>query len=108
MRTKVWQTKTGQRIRIMDMETTHIQNCVAFLYRAALAQQNEAICNFPSFQGEMAQMYAEQEWDSIAQARPEDYALQCFPIIEDLEKELEDREQGKAGRGIKKTKKLSK
>lgn len=41
--TKIWTTKTGQKIRICDMTDDHLQNCITFLEKKADAVAARAI-----------------------------------------------------------------
>ncbi len=63
--TKHWTTKSGEKIRICDMLDEHLKNTIAFLERNARFVADVAI--FPSFQGEMAQYYAEQQYDNMVE-----------------------------------------
>lgn len=61
------------------------------LLRVAGARQNEILSYYPCFQGDMAQMFAELEWESIAEMSLEDFATAIFPILEDMIKESDKR-----------------
>jgi hypothetical protein len=65
--TKIWTKKDGSKIRICDMTDSHLTNTIKMLERNAREHECEALGCFPSFQGEMAQYYAELAWDSIAE-----------------------------------------
>ena len=54
-----WQMRDGTCIEVRSMTTSHIENCIAMLER------NMGSMPYPMFQGEMAQMYAEHEYDSF-------------------------------------------
>jgi hypothetical protein len=80
MNTKKWTKKDGTKIRIKDMDNSHLVNTIKFLDR----QQSEIqSCPYPSFQGEMAQMYAEAEYDALMRTETNDN----FPIYIDLKNE---------------------
>lgn len=70
MRTKLWTTENGTKIRIMDLGDTHLINILNFLERKARAQWVECLDNYPSFNGEMAQYYAEAEWNNLSRQGP--------------------------------------
>jgi hypothetical protein len=57
-----WTTKGGKKIKIVDLELSHMKNIIKMLKRKAEMMHNP-MDDFPSFQGEMAQMYAMQQWD---------------------------------------------
>lgn len=82
MKTVLWKCKDGRTIRIADMETSHIINSMRMLER--MHEQMLWSMPDPCFQGEMAQMYAEQEFDAYMDSSVED----VFPIYKHLEKEL--------------------
>lgn len=89
--TKFWTKKDGSKIRICDMEDSHIINTIKLLVKKSSQIQNEALMYYPCFQGDMAQMCAEQEWDNLNEMHPEDFALQEFPILEYLWEEADKR-----------------
>jgi hypothetical protein len=64
--TKIWTTKNGGKIRICDMTDSHLNNTIAMIERKAENTFLEVMSSYPSFGGEMAQYYAEQEWESMA------------------------------------------
>lgn len=76
--TKQWTQRDGTKIRICDMEDRHLLNTIRMLERQAEAQQLDT--SYPCFNGEMAQMYAEAEWNEMMTVGPEYF----FPIYEDL------------------------
>lgn len=82
-----WTTKQGVKMAIRDMETSHIQNCLRHLEKRT--RQVKAEISYPTFQGEMAQMHAEHEWEAAMDADVRD----VFPIYIKLEEELERRER---------------
>lgn len=84
--TKRWKPKGAAPIRICDMGSDHIRNCIRMLERkTAVIKQS---IPYPTFSGEMAQYYAEQEYERLMEAGPNDH----FPIIHDLNHELSRRE----------------
>ena len=85
MNTKKWTTKDGTKIRIKDMSDQHIVNTLRLIERMHKNAIEE--CPFPCFGGEMAQYYAEQEFDSFLSSDIED----IFPIYGDLYEEAQRR-----------------
>ncbi len=84
MNTKKWTCKDGRKIRIKDMDDGHLTNTIKFLKR----QHAQALdISPPCFQGEMAQMYAEQEYDN----RMSSEVWDLFPIYMDMVEEAERR-----------------
>lgn len=81
---KLWTMRDGTKIRIKDMGDSHLLNTIAMLERVAGRRKAMALCSFPSFNGEMAQFFAEQDWDSLDQTSNEEYAAQIFPIYNDM------------------------
>jgi hypothetical protein len=82
MNTKKWKIKDGRKIRIKDMEDQHLINTIRMLNRQfELAKLNTP---FPNFSGDMAQFYAEAEFDAFMDSTVEEY----LPIYVDLEEEL--------------------
>jgi hypothetical protein len=53
----LWTTKDGRQYALEEMGETHIENCARMLNRKRISSP------FPCFNGEMAQMYAESEYD---------------------------------------------
>jgi hypothetical protein len=76
---KKWKTRDGKSIRIRDMEDSHLANAIRFLARAHERYIQDALA-MPSFNGEMAQMYAEQEQRAALSSTPND----LFPLYDDL------------------------
>ena len=60
----MWTTKDGRKIRICDMGDQHLLNAIKFCRRTTQAKLDYVINNPPNFQGEYAQLFAEQEWES--------------------------------------------
>lgn len=78
MNTKLWTTKNGSKIRIKDMTDEHLVNTIRMLERKNEADKQNV--PYPSFQGEMAQMYAESEFDALVDREPGD----LWPIYDDM------------------------
>lgn len=83
--TKLWRCKDGRKIRICDMDDGHLANCIALLERAA--DKIRFTTPYPCFNGEMAQFFAEQDWDRLQSAGTEEF----FPIYVDMLDEQERR-----------------
>ena len=81
---KLWKQKDGKKIRIKDMTNSHLMNTIRFLLKYASEEKNYSLCSFPSFNGEMAQYYAEQEWDALDEMDDFEYAEMEYPIFKDL------------------------
>lgn len=92
MRTKKWTTKDKKKIRVCDMTTEHLQNTIRFLERAAVSNHQSAIDSaayfLGMFNGEIAQIAAEEAMDEAFDAEPEDYLP---PIYFDMVEELKER-----------------
>lgn len=83
--TKKWTMKNGQKIRICDMADSHLLNTIAFCERNHREMQR--LAPFPDFGGEMAQMYAERDWDRLQESGPEE----THPLYLELHAEAERR-----------------
>jgi hypothetical protein len=79
-----WKTKDGTEIPISRMSDIHLLNTEQFLKRRFRQLQN---VDPPDFQGEMAQMIADDEWNSIQEADIED----IFPRYADIYAEIQRR-----------------
>lgn len=80
--TKVWTCKDGTRLRICDMTDSHLNNAIKFLERKASELRIEM--PYPSFQGEMAQFYAEREYDAFQESSNDEIAQQICPLYDSL------------------------
>jgi hypothetical protein len=83
--TKVWTTGDGQKTRICDMPDDHLLNALAWCERTHEATQHSSAP--PMFNGEMAQMCAERDWERLQENGPEE----SFPLYLDLHAEAERR-----------------
>ena len=61
---KVWVTREGQRIPLEQMSDSHLRNAHRHMARR-LARMEQAVAHPPSFNGEIAQMLAEHEFDHL-------------------------------------------
>lgn len=87
---RVWVTKDGQHLKIRDMETSHIKNCIRFLERYHDAKAYEVAALPCFFIGEQAQFHAEQAWDDYVENGFEDEAQE---FIDSFKDELSRREE---------------
>lgn len=78
---KVWITQDGREIPIRQMPSDHLKNAIWFLQRRTEAVKSSL--PFPLLNGEMAQMFAEQDYYRAQEAEPDSF----FPIYKDLVKE---------------------
>lgn len=58
---KEWVTKNKKKIKIKDLELDHLRNIVKNLKKRFKNTENPEN-DYPSFGGEMAQLYAYQQW----------------------------------------------
>ena len=58
-----WITKDKQKIKIKDLSISHLGNIYKNL-KKKFDSLEDPMNDYPSFQGEMAQMYAEQQWEA--------------------------------------------
>jgi hypothetical protein len=77
---RLWKQKDGTKIRIKDMSDQHLLNTIKYLERKA--DEVARRVPYPQFNGEMAQFYAEQAWNSL-QDNPTDNML-AGTIYDDL------------------------
>jgi hypothetical protein len=82
---RIWTMRDGTKIKIKDMETSHIKNSLAMLERNGFISRSTLACYMgPGPQGEIAQLCFEQEQDEIFQAP-------LSPFIDAFERELKKR-----------------
>ncbi len=85
-RNTLWTTRTGEKIRIRDMEDTHLRNTIVYLLRRADGQFNEIVSNPPTTQSEMTQYYADQQYDHLMASGAEALLPPVYPLlVEELE-----------------------
>lgn len=61
----IWTTKDGTKIRLGDMETSHLDNCAKMLKRQAESNEYNAMSAWSYSGGDMAEYYASQEGDGL-------------------------------------------
>lgn len=77
-RARVWTMRDGGKIKIKDMEDSHILNTIKMLLRIAGKYQSDNLAYFPCLQGEMAQEHAEREWEYLNESTPSVLAQELF------------------------------
>lgn len=95
-----WVTRDGRVIKVKDMKDSHLINTMRMIMRVTksrlIEEQEYAILNFPSFQGETAQYYAEQEYNRLTSAIIDDCHVNgwlsiTLPCWDTMIKEAEKR-----------------
>lgn len=87
---RIWITKTGQQLKIKDMTTEHIKNCIKVLHRYHSAVQS-SMCDFGNLlQGEIAQETFDNQLADLYENGWEDKAEE---FIYTFEQELEERKK---------------
>lgn len=82
-----WKTKAGQAIKIKDMTSVHIQNCMRLLERNKCNEDMQVGAWASSMSGDMASYCAEQDFDNALEESVEER----FPIYKAFECELKKR-----------------
>ena len=67
-----WQTNDGRIIPIKEMTDDHLVNCARLIESKHKKFVDDCSTYYPCFQGEMAQMQAEQDWGMLMMSGPED------------------------------------
>lgn len=91
----MWVTREGARIKVSDMDTSHLRNTVAMLRRKAEADRAAEIdagyrC-LPMLRGEMATYYCEQDIARLEDEDADDWLLRQVPCFEKMLEELGKR-----------------
>ena len=93
--TKYWTTKSGDKIRICDMTDSHLLNTIKLLLRIAgknLREETSAGWGvLASLQGEMAQMFCEQNIDRIEETTAYEFCSDNHIIFDLLITDAERR-----------------
>ena len=91
--TKIWKCKDGTKIRIRDMESSHLLNTIKMLKRATYIRHKESIKLGEQMlcilQSEMAIMSVENDLNNMYENEPD--PLDYFPIYENLINEAAKR-----------------
>lgn len=87
--TALWTCKDGSKIRVCDMDYTHLLNSIKLLERAHTRYLEDSFSFSSLVTGEMASHAAELDIDYAMQEGPSYY----FPIYENLKLELERRKE---------------
>jgi hypothetical protein len=89
---KVWITKTGSRLKIRNMTTQHIKNCISFLYKNREREFYSVVAASSMFSPDsMASYYAEQGIDDYLEGEPD---LEFNEYIIAFRHELKRRNDG--------------
>lgn len=91
--TLTWTTKDGVKLKIREMETRHIQNCLCMLDRWCVDQKNrtvQAALGLPIFNGDAANDWADRTIEEALESKPEDFRP---PVYAALAAELKRRQQ---------------
>ncbi len=82
---KIWTTKEGDKIQLIDLKDDHLLNIIKMLDR----NHNFTLrhLSYPNFGGEMAQMQAESEYLTLMESDPS----HLYPIYDALHEEAADR-----------------
>jgi hypothetical protein len=87
-----WVTKSGSKIRIRDMTTQHIKNCIRFLHKNREREFYSLLAASAMFSPDsMASYYAEQEIDNYLEGEPD---LEFNEYIIAFKNELKRRNNG--------------
>lgn len=78
-----WTTADGRVLIIAEMDTDHLINAINFCRKKHSVAALEI--PYPSFQGEMAQYYAEAEWESLVSSSAEEAISGLQDLINELE-----------------------
>lgn len=89
-----WITKDGRKLRICDMESTHIWNTLHFLYKSAWTRKANLVYSYlatPGPNGDMAQVAFEQESDGVFDSSWECYIPEAYRnlLFEALRRDLD-------------------
>jgi hypothetical protein len=85
---RVWTTKNGTKLKIKDMTTHHITNCIALLERYHSTQLHNAHSFLNTLHGEMA---IETMENNIASLEEDGWQDKAEEYIDSFQKELERR-----------------
>lgn len=83
----VWTTAEGDRIPIREMDDQHLTNTIRWMRRnqdRILARYRMSVPEYPMFNGEMAQYYAEQDWEYEVERRERATRLEDIPAYNNL------------------------
>lgn len=93
-----WTTRDGVTHKVTEMATSHIRNVIRWMERneeAYVAKYRSmwVAVPYPMFNGDMAQMIAEVEYDQLVTSMMSATKISDLPIYQTMTKELERREQ---------------
>lgn len=92
----VWTTATGDRIRVCDMEDTHLDNTIAYLERKADAYILRMATMSNPFQGDIASAEFDEHQDGVLSGEVEIEVQHIFPIYTDMVAERQRRDLARA------------
>lgn len=105
-----WKTKDGKVLRISEMTTEHLTNCIRMLERHAESREqrelDDAIAGISLLHGEMAQFEAEQGVIAMIDDEDEDVVDRLTvssPIYRAMVDELERREMKPSSKALMST-----
>jgi hypothetical protein len=88
----IWKTRDGQYISVTDMEFSHLCNTIRFMRRTFdLERYRRSIPPFPNFNGDMAQLFAEQEWERECERREQAKSIRDVDSYRAMIREYTDR-----------------
>lgn len=82
----IWTTKEGKELEIKDMSNSHLINTIRYIKRRLDEYHDEDGGSYPCFQGEMAQIIAEQEYE-----RAEEAAFKMGELRQEMIQEAKNR-----------------
>lgn len=94
-----WKTREGFELEISDIEDSHLVNIIRYLRRNCeslrIRFENKVLETFPTYRGEMAQYYAENNFfstmDFIRTSNDDDFLSGVIPQYDSLVKEAIER-----------------
>lgn len=88
----VWTTREGQRINVTDMEFSHLCNTIRFMRRTFnLERYQRSVPPYPMFNGDMAQLLAEGDWERECDRRESATSIRDHESYRALIREYTDR-----------------
>lgn len=90
-RGKWWTQKDGTQRRIKDLDDIHLCNIIRGIIKRSEREMELAVANPPALNGEMAQMFAEMEYEALFEMDAVEYASGSHPLFDDLIAEAERR-----------------
>ena len=91
-RDSLWTTKCGEKIRLRDLEDTHLAHIITYLERKAIAEFDST--PYPQSNGEMAQLELDAQYATFIQEGPEGLLPRAYDFLvmeQELRKELREK-----------------